>query len=244
MKAVILAAGRGTRLEPITAEIPKALVPVGGVALVDRMAARIAEAGIDEIVIVTGHGHDAVERHVAASSDPLLSKAHLVFNKHYADRGNYYSLFVAQDLVWDQDFVALDGDALLGPDILPRLLEAEGDLVLAVDRMVELGAEEMKVRIEGDQVVALSKKLRPKKASGEFIGVERINAAMIPTVFDQLREMEEEDEHDEYYERAFERMMAQGIEIHYADVSGCVWAEIDDAADLERANGIVARGEA
>jgi choline kinase len=244
VKAIILAAGRGTRLEPLTNEIPKALVPVGGVPLIDRMAARIGEAGLDEIVIVTGHGHDAVERHVKESSDPRLAEAHLVFNKHYADRGNYYSLLVAQDLVWDQDFVALDGDALLGPEILPKLLDAEGELILAVDRSVELGAEEMKVKIADDQVVALSKKLRPKKASGEFIGVERINAPMIPTVFDQLRQMEEDDEHDEYYERAFERMMAQGVEIHYADVSGCVWAEIDDAADLERANGIVARGEA
>lgn len=244
MKAVILAAGRGTRLEPLTTHIPKCLVEVGGVTLLDRMVARLTEAGIERIVVVTGHGHDAVERHLAAAGDPRVRAAQTVFNDRYSDWGNYYSLLVAEEAVSGDDFIALDGDVLLGAGVLERLLAATGDLVLAVDRSVELGDEEMKACLdESGRVRALNKRMEPSEACGEFIGVERINTGAAGRVFDELRRMTRDGETHEYYERAFERL-AGDIAIEAADVSGCVWCEIDDARDLERATGIVERGDA
>lgn len=245
MKAVILAAGRGTRLEPLTADIPKSLVEVGGVTLLDRMMDRLEAVGVDSLVVVSGHGHDRVEAHLAASTRTLAAGAKVVFNDKYAEWGNFYSLFVAQDMVWDHDFVALDGDVLLGPNVLPALMAAGGDLVLAVDRTATLGEEEMKVRLDDrGRAVELNKRMAPSAAAGEFIGIELVRAPMVPSVFGELRAMVDDQEHDEYYERAFERLMEQGTEVAIADVSGSVWCEIDDARDLELANQIAGRGDA
>lgn len=245
MRAVILAAGRGTRLEPLTLDLPKCLVPVGGVPLIDRMITRLGEVGIDGVVVVSGHAHDALERHLRASADPLASRAEIVFNERYAEWGNFYSLLVAQNHVREEDYVRLDGDVLLGPGVMAQVVAARAPLALAIDTTVKLGDEEMKARIDTrGRVFELNKRIAPVSAQGEFIGVDRVTASMAPAVFAALRRMIDEGETDEYYERAYERLMEQGVEVGVADVSGRVWCEIDDALDLERATRIVERGDA
>jgi choline kinase len=243
MRAVILAAGRGTRLEPLTLNLPKCLVPVGGVALIDRMIARLDEAGIDGVVVVSGHAHEALENHLRASAHPLARGAEIVFNDHFAEWGNFYSLLVAQDHVREEDYVRLDGDVLLGPDVMPRVVASHLPLALAIDASGTLGDEEMKARVDGrGRVCELNKRMAPSAALGEFIGVDRVSASMAPAVFAELRRMIDDGETDEYYERAYERLMEQGVDVGVSDVSGCVWCEIDDAADLERATRIVEQG--
>lgn len=242
MRAAILAAGQGTRLEPITHTIPKCLVPVGGVPLLDRMIGRLVEAGVEEIVVVVGHLADRVREHLAASELPAARGAELVVNDRFAEWGNFYSLLVAQDMLWDDDFIKLDGDVLLGPGLLETLLRAPGPAgVLALDCGVALDAEEMKARVdERGRVVELNKLMDPALARGESIGVERIDAELVPTVFAELRAMIDDGETHEYYERAYERLMQQGVEFTYADISAHLWCEIDDADDLERANSLLA----
>ncbi len=237
---MILAAGRGTRLEPITRDLPKCMVPVGGVPLIDRMIARIGEAGIDEVVVVSGHCHRQLAAHLAGAPDRRARAAQVVFNERFADWGNFYSLLAAAPALAGDGFIKLDGDVLLGPAVLPALLEAPGPAVLAVDRKVALAGEEMKVRVDGaGRAVALNKRMLPAQALGESIGVERIDPAMAPLLWTELREMIAAGETDEYYERAYERLMEKGHTFGWADVSDALWCEIDDAADLERANRLV-----
>lgn len=241
MRAVILAAGRGTRLEPITNDMPKCLVPVGGVALLDRMLARLTAVDIDDIVIVAGHCAEALTAHLAAAPNPAAQRAQIVINDRYAEWGNFYSLLVAQDMLWDDDFIKIDGDVLVDDKVLPALLAAHGPAVLTIDSGVELGDEEMKARAdERGHIVELSKQLDPTAAIGESIGIERIDAEVVPTIFAELRSMIDDGETDEYYERAYARLMDQGVDFGYADIASCVWCEIDDAADLAHANRLVA----
>jgi choline kinase len=217
------------------------MVPVGGVPLIDRMIQRIGEAGIHEVVVVSGHCQAALAGHLAASADPLARAARVVFNNRYAEWGNFYSLLVAEPALAGGAFVKLDGDVLLGPDVLPALLDAPGPAVIAVDTSVKLGAEEMKVRVDGaGRAVALNKRMPPGEALGESIGIERIDPAMAPALWAELRAMIAAGETDEYYERAYERLMTAGHGFTCADVSASLWFEIDDAADLERANRLVA----
>lgn len=242
MKAIILAAGLGTRLEPLTRTVPKCMVPVAGVPLIDRMIARIEEAGIDSLVVVTGHLHQVLEAHLRASPSPLAQEATLVFNQRYADWGNFYSLLVAREAVGTSGFIKLDGDVLLDSGILPAVVAAPGPAVLAIDRKPGLGAEEMKARAdETGRLVALNKRMAPALALGEYIGVDRIDAPLAPRVFDELAAMIDQGEVHEYYERAYERLMQAGVAFSCADVTSAPWCEIDDHADLAAAHALVAR---
>lgn len=242
MKAILLAAGRGTRLEPLTNDIPKCMVPVDGVPLIDRMIDHLAAVDIDQVVVVTGHLSDVLDRHLAASSRPLARGAVRVFNERYHDWGNFYSLLVARDAVAGDSFIKLDADVLLDDSILPALLAAAGPAVLTIDKRDDLGAEEMKARVnENGRIVELNKRMDPAVAIGESIGVERIDAGIAPAVFDELEKMIAAGETDDYYERAYERLMAKGVEFDHADITSANWYEIDDHADLERAHEIARR---
>jgi len=236
MKAVILAAGRGTRLEPLTLEMPKCMVKVRGVPLIDRLIARVREAGIEDIIVVSGHLHEVLSEHLADSG------CCLVYNERYHDWGNFYSLLVAREAVGDDGYVKLDGDVVMDGAVLPKLLATPGDAVLALDGRDGLGAEEMKARLHGDLVVELNKRMDPSVAFGEYIGVEKISASLAPRAFDQLAKMIGLGETDEYYERGYERMMQAGVAFGFVDVGECTWTEIDDAADLKRAESMAAAG--
>jgi choline kinase len=235
MKGVILAAGMGTRLEPLTLDMPKCVVPVCGVAIVDRMIARLGEAGIDDIVVVSGHLSNVLQDHLLESNHPLARAAEVVYNEHFHDWGNFYSLLVAKDAIGGDSFVKLDADVVMDGGVLPALLAAPGPAVLAIDRKPNLGAEEMKARVDGDRIVELNKRMDPSVALGESIGIERIDADIAPRVFDYLEKVIERGELGEYYERAYELLMDDGVEFGYADITDCTWTEIDDHDDLAEA---------
>jgi choline kinase len=242
VKAVILAAGLGRRLEPVTGGLPKCLVQVGGRTILDRMIARLVEAGLDQIVVVTGHRAAEVERHLDGSGEPAARRAARVFNPRYADWGNFHSLLVAREAVGTDGFVKLDADVVMDGTLLPALLAAPGPAALAVDCSGRLGAEEMKARLdESGRVVELNKRIDPAAALGESVGIDRIDAELAPRVWSELARLIDLGETDEYYERAYELLMAGGVGFSYADVSACQWCEVDDADDLAAAEALLAR---
>ena len=241
MKAIILAAGMGKRLEAVSGGVPKCMVPVGGRPLVDRLIERTAEAGIKEVIIVTGYCAQALRDHVGQIDHPLARSAVFVHNDRYSDMGNFYSLLVAEEAVGGSSFIKLDGDLLMDHTVLPKVLASPGPGVLAVDCRAGMGEEEMKVRVDAaGKILELNKRMEPSSALGEYIGVDRVDAELCDDVFDMLRELIEIGETDEYYERAYERLIQKGAAYQVADVTGCRWTEIDDAADLENANRMVA----
>jgi choline kinase len=242
MKAVILAAGMGTRLESVSGGLPKCMVEVGGRPIIDRMIERIGQAGIDQVVVVTGFKADVLASYLAGSEQPLARAAVLVHNERYAEWGNFYSKLVAETAVGDDGFVAFDGDVVMDQRLLPTLLAAPGPIALAVDCRPGLGDEEMKVRVDdAGRVVALNKQIDPARALGEFVGVERVDRDLAPRVFAALRSLIDRGETHDYYERAYEHLMADGVTFQVADITGCTWGEVDDAADLAAAAKLVGK---
>lgn len=242
MKAIVLAAGLGKRLAPVTGGLPKCLVPVAGRTILDRMIERLAQAGLDDIVVVTGHRREDVERHLDRADQQTARRAARVFNPRYADWGNFHSLLAAEEACGGDGFVKLDADVIMDTRLLPALLAAPGPGVLAVDVRPALGEEEMKARVdERGVVVELSKRIDPARALGESVGIERIDAELAPRLWAELRALIDAGETDEYYERAYERLMQQGVPFGYADVSRCQWCEVDNADDLAAAETLLLR---
>lgn len=123
MKAIILAAGRGSRLRPFTDTSPKCLTELGGMTLLDRQLATLRAGGIDDIVIATGYCADQLER-------PGVQSVH---NSRWAETNMVETLFEAERDFGD-DLIVCYADIAYRPEVLEALLAVEREIVVTVDR--------------------------------------------------------------------------------------------------------------
>jgi choline kinase len=240
MKAVILAAGIGSRLHPFTADRPKVLVDVKGVPLLFRTLDRLAQVGItgSDIIVVSGYREDVLKARLADAG----RGATVVFNPKFDTWNNFYSLYVAKDALGGQSFLQVDGDVLFDEKVLPRMLAFSGAAAMAIDVRPELDAETMKVEAEpsDNRIRAIAKTLDPRRSLGEYIGITKIDASASELLFAELAKLPGEGLTSEYYEHAYHRLAQRGTVPFYAvDVHDCRTTEIDDARDLERAESLV-----
>ncbi|HTS88498.1 MAG TPA: phosphocholine cytidylyltransferase family protein [Gemmatimonadales bacterium] len=234
LTAVILAAGSGSRLRPLTERTPKCLLDVGGRTILERQLERIAAAGIPQAVVVTGHLADEVARHLTAAPPPLPVR--LAPNAEYATTGNCMSVLAARPQADAPGIVLCDGDVVLTGDALERLARDPAPSALLLDADVPLAEEEMKVLLDGQgNVRRLSKALAPADCAGESIGVQKISGPALPILWATLEAMREAGDTSGYYEDAFQRMIQTGVTFRTVAIGHHEWTEIDDVADLEDA---------
>lgn len=237
--AVLLAAGEGTRLHPYTHERPKCLVEVGGRPLLDRALTALEDAGVDEVVIVTGYREEVLRRFLDARDSRI--KVTCVRNEVYASTNNAYSLWTARVAV-PGGFLLLDGDLLFEAKVLTTLMAASGEAALAVERRRDLGDEEMKVIEAADgTVAAVSKTVDVELAIGESVGLARFTAAAARALWERLGAQIEAGQTRVYYELAFEQLISAGLPFHISDVTGLSCMEIDTPTDLAAAHALAAR---
>ena len=230
MKAIILAAGKGTRLNGVELK-PKCLFEVGGSTLLQRQMSALADARVDEIVLVLGFEAERIRRHCG----PGVS---FVTNKRFGETSSLYSLWLAKEHLRD-GFVVLNCDVLFHPALLTRLLSAPFADALLVDfvdkQNNQLGDEEMKVKVRDGVVVDISKNMDPAEADGENVGVvkfSRDGARRLITEMDRLISSGECDR--DWAPRAF-REFAQRYPLHAISTGEYPWIEIDFPEDYRRA---------
>jgi choline kinase len=239
---VVLAAGVGSRLGAETVELPKTLIGVDGDrTILDIALANFAHVGLEDAVIVTGHGHD-----VLADRVPDLERRHgvkleLVFNPKAREWNNCYSLWCARE-AFREGVLLANGDTVHPASVEERLLEARGpELVLAVDDSKALGEEEMKVHITGDgHLDRINKALDPETAHGEYIGVTLIEPAAAEPLADALEAVWRRDT-TLYYEDGFQELADRGGRVGIAPIGSVEWVEVDDHRDLARAREVACR---
>jgi choline kinase len=229
--AVILCAGGGTRLRPLTDDRPKALVDVGGETILGRAVRMLVGAGVRHLVVATGYKDDAV-RAALARSEVRVTFRH---NADFERTQNAVSLHRCAESLIGRSFYKLDGDLLFHADVLGRLDANRAPLSVAVDTSVVLGEEEMKVMTDGDRVVRFGKKLDLARCAGESIGIERLDAGASGPLFRALAEAERAGRTDLYYEDVYGELIAEGLDARAVDVSDLPWFEIDTPEDLAQA---------
>lgn len=169
MRAIILSAGRGSRLLPLTETLPKCLVPVDGRAILDHQLAALADAGVTQAVVIAGYRFDQVGAHLAAGPPPL--PVDLRFNPFWAVSSSIGSVWAARDLL-DQPFCLLNGDTLLSAALLARALRGiEAGVGLVVEPLTAPALDDMLVLVSGSRVTAVSKALDPARATHRSLGV-------------------------------------------------------------------------
>lgn len=232
MRGVILAAGRGARLNGTNGDMPKCLVTVGGETLLSRNIRMLRQAGVAEIVVVVGCAADTVRRSIADVT--------FVENPVFADTNSLYSLWLARTHLAD-GFVVMNCDVLVHPQIVMDLLAAryEDALLLAYrDEGIDYGDEEMKVRVRRGRVVDISKAMDPEDADGENLGIVKFGADGARLLVQELDAIVAAGEHRAWVPRAFGRFAARRP-LHAIGTRGLPWIEIDFPEDYRRAVEVV-----
>jgi choline kinase len=239
---MVLAAGAGRRLQPLTDDLPKTLLPVDGDrTILDIALANLKHVGMDEVVVVTGFA-----AHRITELQPELEQRHgvrleLVFNPKAEEWNNAYSLWCAREAL-AEGVILVNGDTVHPASVEERVLEARGaDLVLAVDDQKTLGEEEMKLHLTPDGYMdRINKALDPETAQGEYIGVTLIEPAVAEPLTDALEATWRRDP-DLYYEDGFQEFADRGGRVGTAPIGAVDWVEVDDHADLARAREVACR---
>jgi choline kinase len=230
MRGIILAAGKGSRLNGTAGELPKCLVKVGGTTLVERQVRALRRAGINDIAVVVGCQAEQVRR--ACGQEVTY-----VENTNYAQTNSMYSLWLARPLLFE-GFVVLNCDVLFHPVLLNDLLTSrhEDALLLAYREADQppFGDEEMKVRVQCGRVREMSKRMSPEAADGENLGIVKFGpegAAELVRIMDRLVA---DGGLRDWAPRAFDAL-AQVRPLHAIGTRGFPWIEIDFPEDYQRA---------
>lgn len=229
--AIILAAGRGKRLMPYTAERPKCLVEVGGKPILFYQLRALAQHGIGTVTIVTGYRGDMIEKY--ATTHFPDTRFQFIRNDDYETTNDIYSFYLARKFLRD-DVILLDSDVLFHPAVISKIAEA-GKSAVGIQRVI-CGEEEMKVVLASDNTVArLSKALEPKSVAGEFMGVSLFTKDFSERLVPALEELINSGELNFYREVAIEEVIASGRTLLAVDATEYPAIEIDFPEDLKRA---------
>ena len=228
-QAVILAAGRGTRLGDVAQGQPKCLLEVGGRSLLRHHLSALKGAGVERVLIVAGHGAEKVMAEVR-------HEGVLQFNETYKHTNSLYSLWLARKWV-TESLLVINGDVLASPQIYRRLVESVGN-VLAYDSRSGREGEEMKVRFKAKRLHAISKEIDPRHSHGENLGILKFDSSGARVLLAEADRMVTNGRVNDWAPAAVEGA-AKSIPIRGLDVSDLPWTEIDFPEDLAHARSQV-----
>lgn len=241
MKAVILVAGFGSRLRPLTDNLPKALLPIGNSNTLTRMVTSLQKHGISEFIFVTGHFEEKIKAYITTHFTDIT--AYFVRNEKYQDTNTGYSLMLTEQYVQGDAFIKLDGDVNFDEAILDKLMAMPDDANYICLDKTDVDDEVIKAELDANNnIIALGKYVETAKAAGESIGIERISSAQSAQLFVKLKELMAHKKHwQEYYEYAYDHLIKEGMSVFkHIDITGLKWVEMDNKADYDMANSYFA----
>ncbi len=231
MKAVILAAGVGKRLWPITQHQPKCLIEIGGRTLLSRYLEALAGVHIRQATIVVGYKQEMIRAAVGGECRGV-EISYLVNEEFH--RGSISSLWIARTSLND-DVIIMDADVLFHREILRRLVASPFPNCLLMDDTVKQTGEECMVVVQGGRVIALSKQMPERyDVAGEGVGFLKVRRADTGHVVESLRGFIEQGRGDMEYEDALLPYFQQ-VKVGHEKIGGLPWTEIDFPEDVTKA---------
>jgi len=237
MKAIILSAGQGKRLLPLTAEIPKCLLPIQGKKLIEWQIDALHRGGIDKITVVTGYRAEKVDEVLQRSYGPGRIKT--LYNSAYAITDNLVSCWAARHEM-NEDFILLNGDTLFETAVLKRLFESpDRPATVVVNHKDMYDADDMKVEMEHCRLVRIGKNIVHDRAQGESIGMILFRGEG-PMLFRSAlkKALNDPAAGRKWYLSVIDEM-AQVMPVWTCSITGLKWCEVDYPADLKQADGVV-----
>ncbi|HVL48227.1 MAG TPA: HAD-IIA family hydrolase, partial [Candidatus Thermoplasmatota archaeon] len=233
-QAVVLCAGVGSRLRPVTNHVPKCLVRVGGKPILQYQLEALRACGILDVTIVSGYRSHQVQEFLRGRFDDM--KIQIVTNEDYATTNNMYSLYLVRDRL-DSPMVLLNGDIVFDPFLLRRLLDNPAEDSIAVFPGVHVD-ESMKVTVSKDgHITGISKRFGEAEAHGISLDLYRFSAKGARALRKEVEGwIETRGDRKQWTEVALHDLLARReIPVKPVDVGGSAWIEIDNFEDLQQA---------
>jgi len=224
MKAIILAAGKGTRLYPLTLNKPKGLLKIGNETILDRLVDQFRECGINDILIVVGYQKEIIMNHFG----DLVRYA---FYEDFSTTNNLHTLWsIRQEL--NEDIIISFADLVLHKSIVSNLVSLNHEFIMVIDTLQVLEST-MRVSISDDSLNSITT-TSVSEADGNFIGVAKINKNGCKRLLSQMSEIINESNND-YYTIAIDKLARKGVLVNYLDVKNIIWREIDTIDEYQEA---------
>src|SRR5690242_1906377 len=169
MKALILAAGRGTRIRSAIGPHPKCLISFGGQSIIERQIEGLLSVGIRDIGVVVGYKKLEIIAHLKSRIRNSRARIRFFENPQFDSTNNIYSLWRAKEWVMGESSVCLNADVVFDPAMLAPLLQATGPITMLVDP--KWCDETMKVIIRNGRIVRMGKQIERSEFSGTYVGI-------------------------------------------------------------------------
>jgi L-glutamine-phosphate cytidylyltransferase len=220
MKAVILSAGQGSRLLPLTEGRPKCLLPLGDKTLIEWQIWALTQGGVDEIAVVVGYHAPDVVALLKKLESPKL-KIRTIYNPFYKLADNLASCWMARHEM-NTDFVILNGDTVIEPKIFQKLIASPAaPITVTIDKKESYDSDDMKVHLKGTRLLEIGKTLPAERTNGESIGMLHTPEGV-----------------KWWYLRAIGQI-AEHHQVETCNIEGSLWGEVDFPADHERVSQLV-----
>ncbi len=244
MRAIVLSAGQGRRLLPLTKEVPKCLLAVDGEERVlEFQLEALARCGIERATVMVGFGAERVESFIASHSFPGLT-VDTFFNPLYSTTDNLVTCWLARGMM-NEDFLLLNGDTLFEDRALRTALESPGPITVTIDKKSKYDDDDMKVSLdERGRLLAIGKTLSGDEVNAESIGMLLFRDSGPKTWVDALERAVRQPEALKAWYLSVINSLAQESPVETACIEGLWWREIDSPEDLAEVRSSLASDDA
>lgn len=240
MRVIILAAGQGKRLLPLTAEKPKALLDIGGKTLIERQIEAFAACGLRNFSVVTGYGADTMDEALRDIAPRYGATIESIYNPFFALADNLASCWMARHSM-KSDFIQVNGDNVFRSDVVERLLSApHAPVSVAINTKRSYDADDMKVLLRDGLVRDIGKTLDVSKVGAEAVGFYVFRDGG-PSAYVDVLDRSVRDPHGlKQWFPAAVAALAREMDVTTIPITGLRWGEVDFPHDLEDARALVA----
>lgn len=239
MQAVILAAGKGTRLKAKTDTLPKAMIEIEGKPLLEYSLDALIENGLSDVIMVVGFRYETISQKFGNQYRGL--KIQYVKNDKYAETGSMYSLALVKDIITDE-ILLMESDLLYESRAISLLLKSNRPNSILVTGLSGSGDEVYICANDKQEITELGKNIsgsRKQTAIGELAGISRFQRNFLELVFTEAGEDFKNGKMNFHYEECVFRTSRQTMPIHAVRGTDLAWIEIDTAEDLQKARDLI-----
>ena len=224
MQAIILAAGVGSRMRPLTLEKPKCLIDVAGQSFIDRQINVFKNCEIINITVVTGYKSEVIKEYLKAS-------VNYAYNPFYESTNSIVSLWLATLNVND-DILIVNSDVIFDENLIKNMIKCENDINIAVSRKWS-DERGYKAQIINEKVVDMSMDIPHDKIGGEYAGLIYVKKDVMNNLKLQSEKLLAQKRFNVWFEDMVVEMIKSGNQADAIYVDDEKWYEIDSVAELE-----------